>query len=396
MSHFDQLIDRTGLETVKQAYTPDVINTSGHISMWGAEFEFPTAPFVTEALAEWAKKGLYGYTVPTEDFWQCIADWMDFHRNWQIRTDWIVPVYGITSSVATTMRAFTEEGDGIIGFSPGYHMYWEAVEWSNRRKVPSPLLYENGTFRIDWEDLEAKMADPRNKILLVCNPNNPTGTVYSPEDLRRIAELAVKYDVILYNDEIFAECLYDGVEFKTFNQVAGNDLKVITATSIGKWLSFTGANQANLIIPNDELREAFIAERNREFYGSYQPPLIPATRAAYTPEGERWLSEMMAYVQENYRMVDAFFREYLPEFRAVKPDGTYILWVDAQDFCGRQFGGDDAKFEDFLVNKAYFHMDIGTRYGDETGFFRMALCIPRAELRRNLESLRTAVGELQK
>ena len=391
MRRFDQLVNRSGMYTVKQFFTPECVKNSANLSMWGAEFEFPTAPFVSEAIAEYAKKGLYAYTWPTEEFFQIIADWMSMHRGWEICREWIVPVYGITASVATAMRVFTREGDGIIGLSPGYHMYWEAVQYNGRKKVPSKMLLTDHGYEIDWEDLERKMADPGNKMIVFCNPENPTGKVHGPEELKRIAELAEKHDVIIFNDEIFAECLYDGVEFRTLNQVAGTNLRVITATSLGKWLSFTGTNQANLIIPNDELRAEFMAERNMEFYGSFNPFMIPAYRAAYTKEGEAWLAEMMAYVQENYRLTDCYFREKLPQFKAVKPEGTFVLWVDARRFCAK-----DNVLNDFLVNRAHFHVDIGSTYGDDEGFFRMNLSIPRAELLKNLNCLLEAANEAKR
>ncbi len=389
MSEFDHLIDRTGLHSVKQAYTPPIIGESGHVSMWGAEFEYPTAPFVIEEIVKWAKTGLYAYTVDDEDFRDRVRQWMHLHRGWEIENDWIVPVYGITSSIATTMRICTNPGDGIIGLTPGYHMYWNAIELSDRRKVASRLLYRDGQYFVDWEDLESKMADPENKMLIMCNPHNPLGKVFTEQEISRIADMASRCGIIIYNDEIFAECLYPGVTLTTFNQAAGNDLRVITATSLGKWLSFTGTNQANLIIPDGELRDKFLAERDREFYGSMNPMMIPAYRAAYTREGADWLSELMNYIKGNYELVDTFFKQNIPSFKAVKPQGTFILWVDARDFCA-----DENKLNDFLINKAFFHVDPGSTYGGDEGFFRMALSIPREELNKNLHSLKFAMDQL--
>ncbi len=389
MSRFDTRVDRTGMSTVKQSLIPESVRNSGIISLWGAEFEFPTAPFVVNAVVEWAQKGLYAYTVEGDDFRQLVCCWMHDVRRWDISPEWIVPVYGITASLATLMRAMTTEGDGIIGLDPVYHMYWKAVELSGRQKVSSRMLFDGAQYTVDWEDLEQKMADPKNKILLICNPANPTGKVFSKAELAEFARLAAKYDVIIFNDEIFAECIYEGVKMHTFGQLPQPYGKVVTATSLGKWLSFTGTNQANLIIPDGKLRKQFLAQRDREFYGSMNPMMLPAYRAAYTPEGAAWVHRMMAYVEENYHMVDAFFREKLPMFKAVKPEGTFILWVDAREFCT-----DEEKLVYFLNEKAFFHVDPGTQYAGDPGFFRMTLSVPRAELRKALDSLEHTITRL--
>ena len=381
---FDTRVDRTGMSTVKQSLTPPIVQESCVISLWGAEFEFPTAPFVIDAVVNWAKKGLYAYTVEDDEFRHLVCRWTENVRRWSIRPEWIVPVYGITSSLATAMRAFTEVGDGIIGLDPCYHMYWHAVELSGRRKVSSRMLFDGSGYTVDWPDLEAKMAHPENKIMVVCNPHNPTGKVFTAEELLRIAQLAARYDVLLFNDEIFAECVYEGVEMHTFGQF-DTDAKVITAVSLGKWLSFTGTNQANLIISDAETRERFIAQRDREFYGSMNPMMLPAYRAAYTPEGAAWARDMMTYVAENYRLVDSFLKDHLPAFKAVRPEGTFVLWVDAREFCANA-----EKLDAFLSEKAHFHVDPGVQYNGEPGFFRMTLSVPRAELRKALESLAAA------
>lgn len=385
---FDVRVDRTGMSTVKQSLTPPSVQSSGIISLWGAEFEFPTAPFVIDAVVEWARKGLYAYTVENEEFCTLVCSWMQRVRRWTIQPDWIVPVYGITASLATAMRAFTEEGDGIIGLDPCYHMYWNAVELSGRRKISSRMLFDGEAYTVNWADLEEKMSCPENKLMVVCNPHNPTGKVFTLQELERIAALAERYDVLLFSDEIFAECVYAGAEMHTFGQLHSS-AKVITATSLGKWLSFTGTNQANLIIPDERVRSLFTAQRDREFYGSMNPMMLPAYRAAYTPQGAAWVRDMMAYIEENYRLTDAFFKEYLPAFRAIRPEGTFVLWVDASRFCA-----DAEKLDAFLTEKAHFHVDPGVQYSGEPGFFRMTLSVPRQNLQAALESLRAACQKL--
>jgi cystathionine beta-lyase len=384
MTEFDLNVDRTGMDTVKYLLTPEVIKDAGVNSLWGAEFDFPTAPFVVDAIVEWAKKGLYAYTLVTDNFRNIVQNWMRMHRNWEIQKDWIVPTYGISISLATAMRAFTNPGDGIISMDPGYHNYWKAVELGGRQKVHNKLIYKDNHYIVDWVDLELKMKNSKNKLLVVCNPHNPTGKVFNEEELSRIGKMAADNNVIIFNDEIFAECIYDDKKFVTIDQVF-DGANVITATSLGKWLSFTGTNQANIIIKNDDLREAFLRERDKEFYGSMNPIMLPAYKAAYTQEGEKWLSTFMKYIKTNYQLVCKYY-SMIKGFTPITPEGTFIMWTDATEFCNSE-----TELMDFLVNKAKFHVDPALQYNGEEGFFRINLAMPRDRLEINLESLINAV-----
>lgn len=380
---FDTLVEREGLDSVKALLTPAEITSSGHITMWGAEFDFRTAPFVTEAITEWASRGIYPYTIDTDRFRRLVARWMKTHRKWDVEPEWVVTTYGISSSLAIAARAFLEQGDKILCFEPGYDNYWCAVERCGRKRIGSRMKYTGEGYEIDWRDLEHKMADPSCKMIVLCNPQNPTGQVFSDEEIAGIATAAVRNDVIIFSDEIFAECLYEG-HISAVEQVCP-EAKVITATSIGKWLSFTGTNHANIIISDPEIRSRFIEERNATFYGSVNPMMIPAYEAAYTSDGEDWIHELMTYVRGNYKLVCDYFRR-IKGFKVMRPEGTYILWVDASEFCC-----DEDKLRSFLIGKAHFHVDMGTQYYGDPGFFRMNLAMPRAELEKNLKSLVDAI-----
>lgn len=392
MFDFDTKANRDGLDSIKLLNTPASIKEAGHLSMWGAEFEFPTAPFVIRAVKDWAEKGMYSYTLDTDEFRNNVCSWMKMQRSWEIKPDWVVPTYGISASLAIAAQAFANEGEGLISFEPGYDNYWSAVEAGGRKRIGSKLIYTGSGYSVDWDDLERKMADPNNKMLVMCNPHNPTGKVFQREELSMITELAVRYDVLVFSDEIFAECIYSDVVEEgrviTPDQINGK-VKVITATSIGKWLSFTGTNQANLIIPDDEIRNRFIEFRNRIHYGSMNPMMVPAYRAAYTEMGQKWIEELMDYVHGNYEMVCRYFAD-ISGFKTVRPQGTYVMWVDASEFCS-----DEDRLREFLVEKAKFHVDMGMQYFGESGFFRMNLALPRKELEKNLVSLVETVRSKQ-
>lgn len=387
---FDVRVDRTNMASIRELTTPDSTKEKDMVSFWGAEFEFKMAPCVTRAIVEWAEKGLAAYNVEDDALLERICDWMQMHRGWKIEKDWIVPTYGLSFSVGTLTRAFTEPGDGIIGLGPVYHMTWEPVLLNGRRHVDCPLLFDGKTYHIDYSRLEKLLKQKENKILTVCNPHNPIGKVWGREDLTRLAELAYRYDKILYSDEIFGDMVYEGVEMLTFDQVTDLPVKWVVATSIGKTFSMTGVGQANILIRDPKLREAFIRQRNIDHYGSFDPMMRAAYFGGYTQEGSEWVHDLMEYCWGNYLVLDGFCRQYIPEIQVIKPEGTFIVWADC-----RGFGFDSADALDAFFHEAGFACDQGHWYGSEEGFVRINLAAPRKELVKVLESVKAAAQKLR-
>lgn len=384
---FNQKVDRRNMASIRELAMPEAVKKAGLISSWGAEFEFKTAPFIIEAIKDWANKGLAAYCIEDDVLLNSIVYWMKIHRNWHIEKEWMVPTYGLTSSVATICRAFTNKGDGIIGLGPVYHMTWEAVELNERVHVDCPLLFDGDNYSIDYEKLEVLMAKPENKVFTFCNPHNPIAKVWGKEDLIKIAELAMKYNMIVYSDEIFADTVYEGVEMLTFDQVVDESFLWIVATSLGKTYSMTGIGQANLIIKDKELRDSFIKQRDIDHYGSFNPLMRAAYLSGYTEEGSIWVKEMMAYCYENYMYLKNFFEENIPQMKIIKPEGTYILWIDC-----RGFGFSTAEEYERFFSQAGFACDEGSRYGSEPGFIRMNIAAPRTEIEKVMEAFKLALA----
>ena len=383
---FDKKVDRQGLATVREEATPENVAKAGLISLWGAEFEFKMPSFISEAIKDWADRGLVAYSYADDAYMSLVRNWMKLHRNWEICEEWIVPTYGHTHSVGTMCRAFTNPGDGIIGLAPTYHTTWKPVNLNGRVHVDCPLLFDGTTYSIDYDALEQLMAVPNNKMLAFCNPHNPIGKVWGKEDLIRIASLAFQYDVIIYSDEIFGDTVYEGIEMLTFPQVTDIPLKWIIGTSIGKTFSITGVPQANMIIADEALRESFLKQRDIDHYGSFNPMLRAAYFAGYTLEGSQWVKGMMNYCYENYLFIEQFVRKNIPQMKVIKPDGTYILWIDCR---GLQLGSDN-EYQSFF-NRADFFCDAGTTYGSEPGFIRINLAVPRKELEKVFYTLQKSI-----
>ena len=355
---FNTVVDRSGIGNMMEEFTPQAIRDAGLPSYWGAEFDFRTAPVVIEAVKKAADNGLFGFTIPTPEYLDRVVWWFRTQRHCEIRHEWVLPTQGTIFSVATSIRAFTEVGEGVIVFTPGYMRYKQAAERLGRKAMESSLIQRDGRYYIDFADLESKMSEPENKLLVLCNPNNPTGTIWNRADLERIASLADRHGVIVFSDEIFAEIAFEGASVTPYHSVAGEDSMSITCTSLGKCFGLTGVNHANVVIPNPDLRESFLLQRNADHYGSVDPFLYAALTGAYSEQGADWLSAMREYVWGNYLLVDSFLKRHTPGISVVRPGGTYVLWMDFS-----ALGLEGEELSRFLLDEAFLCLDKGRPMG---------------------------------
>lgn len=350
------------------------------VVLWGAEMDYATAPCVRNALAKFAENGIYGFTVPTPAYKKAICEWMQFARNAEIHPDWIVPVMGTVFALSTAVRAFTDEGDGVIIQSPSYYRFDIAVERNERRLILNPLLENHGIYQLDFVDLEEKMADPRNRLLILVNPHNPTGRVFKESELLRIAELAKQYGVVVFCDEIFAETVQSGHEFRPGAYLSD---QLITCFSLGKSFNFTGVSQANLLISDAGLRERYIFQRDRDHFGSIDPFFYNAVLAAYSSEGKAWLDAMNAHTAENYAVLQRAIRK-MPRLSVSPLEGTYVAWLDC-----RRLGFDSEALQHFFEHDAGIIADPGAEYG-AAGFYRWNIATTRQNLEVALSQLEGA------
>lgn len=379
---FDTMVVRENTGNMKFLTTPEAVLRAGNISYSGAEMDFKTSPSVIDAIVRRAKGGLFGFTLCDETYIKAVRWWMKNQRGWDVKKEWIVATYGTIHSVATAIRAFTEVGDGIIIQPPVYHRYQQAIRRTNRVAIMDPLKYRNGQYEIDFENLARCMSDPRAKLMVICNPHNPVGRVWTEGELSRIAELAERYNVIVFSDEIFAEVVFDGHFTVPYSEVPRAAARCIVSTSLGKTFNLTGFNNANLIIPDAGIRERFRVQRDSDHFGSIDPLVHAAVCGAYTPEGADWVREMLKYVRGNLTVIQEYFA-HLPQVKLCDVEGTYVLWMD-----WRELGFDDDALYDFLVNEAYLCLDPGIQYGPGgSGFMRMNVATTRAALRRSLATL---------
>ena len=263
---FDRLVDRTGSGSLKDAYMPQAVRDAGLVSYWGAEFDFPTCPAFSEGVRACAERGLYAFTLQTGAYNERVVWWQKQMRGWDIEPGWIVPTHGTIFALATAIRLFVGEGQNLVTIHPGYRRYEQAASRQGRGCAVSQMRCENGRYALDFADLEEKLSCPENALLVVCNPNNPTGAVLSEAELRRIDAFSRQYQVPVFCDEIFAEVTLNGATISPYGKIAGADSLAITCTSLGKCMSLTGVNHANVLIPNPELRERYTRQKYADHY----------------------------------------------------------------------------------------------------------------------------------
>ena len=379
-------MERFDFETIADAqdldfgtdYNPDLIVLSG------AQLHLKTAPCIIEALVKRAASGLYGWTPSDRPaYLDAVKDWMREVRNYEIEKDWIVPSYGTLRAISTSIRAFTNENDGIIVQPPVYVLYDRVINNTGRKKVCNPLIYRNGYYEMDFENLERLMAQPENKMMILCNPHNPIMDFWEKEDLQRVAQLANKYGVLVIADEIFAEHVFYGHKVIPYSTIPEATDNCIICTSIGKSFNFTGLSHSNVIIPNEEIRKAYVAQRDAEHYGSLDPFMYNAIIAAYSKEGKEWIEALIGFVTENIKIVKDFFARYFPNVTICRHRAGTLLWADF-----RGLGLTEDELHDFFVKDAGITVDRGSQYGPGgEGFCRFQVGVPRHELEKALEKL---------
>ncbi|MBQ8604054.1 MAG: aminotransferase class I/II-fold pyridoxal phosphate-dependent enzyme [Oscillospiraceae bacterium] len=336
----------------------------GVLMLSGAEMDYGLPCFIKDALSDFAQNGLFGFTLPDNEYRKSICHWLQLTRNRTVNPDHIVATLGTTFALSTAIRAFTEKGDGIIIQHPSYGRFDRAMVRNSRKVVSNPLKEENGVYSLDFADLETKMALPENKMLVLVNPHNPTGRVFTEEELKKVAELANKYNVVVFSDEIFAETT-QGDTVTMYAQV--DPVMGISCTSLGKTFNLTGVNQANLIVPNDTLREKYSTQKDIDHFGSIDPFFYTLLRAAYTEQGRQWVQQMNAHTMENYTLLKNAIETEMPLLGISPLEATFVAWIDC-----RKLGLTDHEIEKFFVEDALIRADWGEEYGPGgSGFVRM-------------------------
>lgn len=375
---FDQLNVRRGTNSYKwdSAADPDVL------PMWVADMDFRTVPAVTEALQRRVAHGIFGYTRVPDAYYEAVAWWFAHRHGWTIDRDWIVYTTGVVPALSALIKAMTQPGDKVLVQTPVYNCFFSSIRNNGCEVLTNPLLRQGDTYVVDYEDLERKVSDPGTKLLVLCNPHNPAGRVWTRDELYRIGSICFRHGVFVISDEIHCELVQPGYAYTPFATLGEEFVRhSATCLSPSKAFNLAGLQIANIIMADEEVRRKTNRAININEVCDVNPFGVDALIAAYSDEGAEWLDQLNTYIGGNYRCMKEFCGTYLPGFQLTKLEGTYLVWQDCSVFhCKSE------ELEHRLLEEAKLWLNAGTMYGAEgEGFMRWNIACPRSRMQTGLE-----------
>jgi cystathionine beta-lyase len=396
---FDREIDRKGTNSVKWEFIKrgggllhreesDAPSSGTRLlPMWVADMDFPCPEPVVEALVARAQHRLFGYTAPTDSYYDAIVKWMKKRHGWEIEPEWICTTPGVVPALNMLVKTYISPGDKVLIQTPVYYPFTKAVENSDGVLITNPLIYENGRYCMDFADLEEKTKDPQVKMAILCSPHNPVGRVWTRDELLRFGEICLKNNVLVVSDEIHGDLILEGYVFTPFAGISeAFTQSSITCTAPSKTFNLAGLKTSNITIADEHLRARFKKTLERTSLGGVGAFGVVALEAAYN-HGEEWLSQVLDYIMGNLRYLEKYIAEHLPQIKVVPLEGTYLAWLDC-----RSLGLGKKELERMMLEEARVYLDEGYIFGIEgEGFERVNLACPRSVLVEALERIRNVL-----
>ena len=383
--HFDEPIDRRGTSCVKWDESP----SADVIPMWVADMDFPVAPAIHEAIKKRAEHSIFGYTIVEEDYYEAVISWFHRRHQWTIQREEILYTTGVIPAMSCAIKALTMPGEKVLILSPDYNCFFSSIR-NNGCEVSETILVKDGdSFVVDWEDFEQRCADEKTTVFLLCNPHNPTGRVWSKEELERMNTICLKYGVKVISDEIHGELIMPGYLFQPFATV--NDAcrqNSVILNSPSKSFNIAGLQTANIICSQPEWRRRIDRAINIHEVCDLNPFGPVALKAAYN-ESEEWIDELNQYLWDNYQALCQFFEKELPLCKVTQLEGTYLVWLDVT-----RYSNDVEKLCDDLLTRGKVWVNPGTMYGAESGkgYIRINIACPRSRMMEGLERIKETIN----
>ena len=374
---FDKITQRRGTNSYKWDSTDD----KEVLPMWVADMDFPTAPCIINALKKRVEHGIFGYTRVPEEYYDAVISWFSRRHHWKPRREWFIYTSGVVPALSAVIKALTNVGDKVLTLTPVYNCFFSSIRNNGCELDSCALRYEDNTFSIDYEDLERRAADPKTTLMLLCNPHNPSGRVWTREELQRIGDICIRNNVVVVADEIHCELVHPGFTYTPFASVSEEFQKhSVTCVAPSKAFNIAGLQIANIIVENDKWRQRIDKAININEVCDVNPFGVIATIAAYN-EGEEWLNQLLQYIHGNYLLFKDYCEEHLPQLPVAPLEGTYLAWMDC-----RSLGIPSEELEEELMKEAKLWLNAGSMYGKEgEGFMRWNLACPRQLVKEGLE-----------
>jgi len=354
-------INREHTHAVKLEMATQKFGTDDLLPLWVADMDLASPLCVQEALIKRATHPIYGYTIYPDSYYEAIIAWMRDRFDWEVDREWITPCYGVVPSINFCVEALTQVGDGVIVQTPIYPPFLNSVHQHRRVLLENRLLYEDGNYRIDFEDFEAKAKEA--KLFLLCSPHNPVGRVWDSDELERLVRICQENGVIIISDEIHSDIVYEKEHIVTA-KLSPNETILFNAPS--KTFNIAGLNTSFAIIPNKKIRSRYNKRQRLSGFGDGNPFGIEALIAAYS-DGEAWLVELKKHLQKNIHYVNNFIREHRLDIVPTKTEATFLIWLDCQ-----ALGYSDEELERFFIQDAKLGLNSGRSFGEAgSGFMRL-------------------------
>lgn len=366
---FDKTIDRRATNSYKWDSAPE-----GVLPMWVADMDFRTAPAIIDALQKRVAHGIFGYTRVPDAYYDAVTSWFSQRHGWDIDREWIIYTSGVVPAVSAVIKALTVPGDKVIVQTPVYNCFFSSIRNNGCEIVSNPLRRTADTYEMDFDALERCAVDPRAKVMLLCNPHNPAGRVWTPDELTRLGNICLRNGVTVVADEIHCELVYQGFKYTPFASLSDAFLhRSVTCVSPSKAFNIAGLQIANIVAFDNDLRSRIDKAININEVCDVNPFGVAATIAAYN-EGEEWLNQLVDYQHGNYEAMAEFCRRELPEFHIMRLEGTYLVWMDCSSL-----GMPSDALEHALLDDARLWLNAGTMYGAEgEGYMRWNIACPRS------------------
>lgn len=383
---FDTPIDRTHTWSIKHDFKKENGKADDILPLWVADMDFRSPDSVVEALKKAVDHGIFGYSRADESYFDAVAAWYQKRHHLTLQPEWMTCTPGIVFALSIAVRAFTQEGDAVLIQPPVYHPFSRAILRNKRTLVENPLVLKDGHYEMDLEELEQKVLDEHVKLMILCNPHNPVGRVWTREELTALADICLRHHVYVISDEIHGDFVWQGHEQTPYASISEEAcLHSMMCTAPSKTFNLAGMATSNLFIPDPEMRRKFrselldVGQENMNRLGLF------ACRAAYEGGGE-WLDQLIGYLAGNLALVRDFCKNRVPQIQLVEPEGTYLAWLDC-----RELGMTDDELMAFFSDEAKVWLDPGKHSGEQgSGFMRFNLGSSRSVIAQALDQIEAA------
>ena len=379
--NFDELIERRGTNCVKwdESPSPEVI------PLWVADMDFRVAPAIQKALEQRVEHGVFGYNIVPESYYEAVISWFHRRHQWDIQRYWILYTTAVVPAMSCVIKALTMPGEKVLILSPAYNCFFSSIKNNGCEVLESPLKAVGDTFEVDFDDFESKCADEKTTLFLLCNPHNPSGRVWTKEELQRMYDICKRHGVKVASDEIHCELIMPGHEFVPFGTITDDG---VVMNSPSKNFNTAGLQIANIICSHPSWRRRIDRAININEVCDVNPFGIVALQAAYN-ESEDWIDELNQYLWGNYQLLCDFIGENIPQWKVCRLEGTYLPWVDIS-----AMGITSQELCDQLLAEAKVWINPGTMYGPQTGegYVRFNIAIQRSRLLDALQRIKKYLG----